>query len=197
MTQPRRPDPKTSIAIVVPLHEFDENGKPVVVRRPGRPRRVERAPTIDERVYLETVAAEAEHAISTDPIVTASSGTPDPATVVEKTMQQVAQEAAGLLWLRQRAVRDGADGAKLASRRVAALLKVGELAVLREQLARESGDLDPQHVMQAVGMLVSEVEETVRDVAEPEVANTFMCKLRERMKAANFPASAATQGAAR
>jgi Zn-dependent protease with chaperone function len=140
------------------------------------------------------VAAQAERAIAEDGLVMASdTQETNPSLIVERAMREVAVEAASLLYSRQRAVRAGADGAKLASRRVQALLRISELAVLRETLRRESGEMDPDHVERAVAMLVEAVREVVQDVAAPEVASRFMSRLKEKMRQADFPASACTQ----
>ena len=178
-------------AVVIPFARVVEGEAPLLLRKPGRPRRAATAPMISQRAYEEAVAAEAERAIAEDGLVVASSDTQrtEPHVVVSRAIGEVANESAALLWERRRATQEGRDSSKLSSRRVAALLRIGELAVLKEQLARDSGDLDPQHVAQAVEMLIEAVEEAVRDVAEPEVANRFMSRLKKKMTDANFPAS--------
>jgi DNA-binding response OmpR family regulator len=132
---------------------------------------------------LDAISAQAARAIAEDGLVVAS-GTQetDPREVITRAMVAVAEESAALAWERARRPCE-----KTASRRVQALLRVAELVVLREQLARESGDLNPEHVERAVGMLISEVEQVSNDVAEPEVANVFMSRLHAKMKAGDFP----------
>ena len=191
MTLPRRPDEPT-VAVVIPIRALHEQGEPVVVRRPGRPRRVETAPTLDEEVYMTHVSELAERAILQDEVVVASGGS-DARRIVEATIVATAQEAAALHFDRMKAQRDGGQAARVSSRRVQALLRVAELVILKEQLARDSGDLDPAHVTQAVEMLLDCVREVVEDVATPEIAERFMSRLQDKMTEADFPTSACTQ----
>ncbi len=194
MTMPRRPS-QPAAAVVLPLRALHEGREPVVVRRPGAPRRIERAPTIREADYHETIAAQADRAIAEDGLVVASLGLPDPKYLIEATMREVAVEAAALRFDRESAVRHGrADAERISSRRVQALLRVAELAVLKEHLRRDSGDLNPAHVTQAVGMLLDTVREVVEDCAEPGVATMFMSRLFEKMRAADFPSSVTRAG---
>jgi hypothetical protein len=190
MTQPRRPDPKTSIAVVLPLRRLDEHGKPVVIRRACRPRRVEKAPTIDERVYEATIAAEAERAIEQDGVVRAASGA-DAKLLLDHLIAAAAVETAGLKHDRERAVRAGRDAAKLSTRRIAGLSHLAELILVRERIRREDPEPDPRQVALLVEMLVECVSDVVQEVAEPQVADLFMARLKLKMGAADFPASAA------
>jgi len=192
MTQPHRPDPQNSVAVVIPIRQLDEHGEPVIVRRPGAPRRITKAPTIREADYHAAVAEAAERAMSEDMVLAAASGN-DPLKVIQATMAATAHEAAALLFERQRAVRAGRpQAARISSKRVQALCRVGEGVVLCEQLRRDAGDLDQEHLAQAIKMLVETVESVITDVAEPVVADRFMSRLRAKMQQADFPGSIAT-----
>ncbi|MFI5300893.1 MAG: hypothetical protein ACHREM_22655 [Polyangiales bacterium] len=187
MTMPRRPDGATSVAVVIPLHALNEHGEPVVARRPGRPRRVEKAPTISEDLYNEALFTKVSEAINIDDIVLATMSD-DPISVIDETMHAVACEAAALLWDRQRAQKEGkADAGRISSRRVAALVRVGELAVLRESLRRDGGEPKAEHVEAITRMISADVEAVVEDVAPTETAAAFVARLRERIAKAAIP----------
>jgi hypothetical protein len=191
MTSPRTHDTPT-VAIVIPLERLTDGERPVVRRRPGRPRRVERAPTVDEQVYLDTVAASITQAIGQDPLVLASSGD-DPVRVLDLAIAGVASEAAALRWDRERAVREGrAEADRISSRRVGALLRLADLLLLREQLRQDAGELDPDQVDRVVALLVAEVEAAIREVAPDDVEERFLTVLKAKMASANFPAATGT-----
>lgn len=190
MTLPIRPDPAHSVAVVLPLSQLDEHGAPVIVRRRGRQRRIERGcPTVSQELYEEAIARAAEQATEVDEVVVASQGN-NPVELINKVVAAVASETAALRWERARAVREGRPNAEqISSRRVAALGRLADLLLMREHLRREEGDLDPAQLEQVVQLLVATVEEVIGDVAEPETADRFMASLRRRMTVANFPAA--------
>lgn len=186
MTMPRRPT-EPSVAVVLPIRQLREAGEPVVVRRPGRPRRVATAPTIDERAYHEAVAAAVGHAIEQDEVVTATSAD-DPKLVIERTMVAVACEAAALGWDRIKSQNEGrADAEKISSRRVAALCRLADLVVVREQMQREAGEMSDEDVGRASDLFIQEMEETAREVAPVEVAEAFISTFRQKVAAAHVP----------
>lgn len=187
------PKPPTGprTAVVIPFSFVHAGEPPVVRRRPGRPRRLERAPLVDEALYNDAVAAEAERAIQEDATVLTSSGAPEPARMIQRALEGAAHESAALGFERRRAIREGrSDAEKISSRRVQALLRVAELVVAREHLRRDSSELDPQQVGQAVQMLVASVESVITEVADPAIADLFLSRLQQKLSAANFPEAA-------
>lgn len=192
MTQPRRPDPHT-VAVILPLHRLHENGAPVVVRRPGRPRRVESAPTISEAEYHQAIARAAALGIEQDSVVAASAS--DPKSIIEKTMIAVAEEAAALRWDRERAQREGrAEAERISSRRVSALMRLAELAVVREELRHDDPEPEPAHVAKILDMLVAEVEAAVRETASPDVAEKFLNAVKVKLAASSLASTGAAAG---
>ena len=129
MTLPIRPDPAHSVAVVLPLSQLDEHGAPVIVRRRGRQRRIERGcPTVSQELYEEAIARAAEQATEVDEVVVASQGN-NPVELINKVVAAVASETAALRWERARAVREGRPNAEqISSRRVAALGRLAESA---------------------------------------------------------------------
>ena len=197
MTAPKPPS-EPVVAIIIPIRELDDVGRPVVRRRPGRPRRVESAPTIDEALYNDAIAKAANDAIEQDSVVTAAKAN-DSLAVVDRAIRSVAEEAAALKFDREVATRQGRSDAaeRTSSRRVGALARIGELLGIRDQLRRGKDDLDPDLVERAVALLVAQVEEVVTEVGDVPMADRFMAALRAQMAAAGHPASWGTSQRAR
>lgn len=185
MTMPHRPS-EPCVAVVVPIRQLYEHGEPVVIRRPGRPRRVETAPCISQAAYESAISRAAEREIEKDEIVVAATAN-DPKKVINEVMAGVAQESAALLWDRIRSTREGkSEGEKISSRRVAGLLRLAELAVLREEMEREDPDPKPEDIEKVLGMLFAEVEEAVAETAPPEVAAAFLKSLKAKVAASGL-----------
>jgi hypothetical protein len=107
--------------------------------------------------------------------------------IIDQTMRAIAQESAAILWVREHAIgKAGVE--KVSSRRVAALTRLGELAVIRAELDAASLEPDPEDAQHVVGLLMAEVEKIVHEVAEPAMATRFLAHLRAQMAAAAFPA---------
>jgi hypothetical protein len=189
MTSPVRPDPARSVAVILPIKQLDANGDPVIVRRRGRRRRIERgAPTVSQELYEEVIALAAAEVCETDDVVVACRQD-NPVDLISKAMIAVAREAAALKFDRERAVREGRpDADRVCSRHVAALARLGELVGVRAQITAQSQEPDPADVERVVTLLVRTVEETINEAAAPEVAARFMTVLRELMAEADFPA---------
>lgn len=191
MTMPRRPS-EPCVAVVVPIRQLHDNGVPVIRRRPGRPRRVESSPTVSEQVYLDAVAEAVERGIEQDEVVVASSAG-DPKKVVDEVMSAVARETGALLWDRIKSQREGkAEAEKISSRRVAGLMRLAELAVVREQLESEDPEPKHEHVEKILGMLMAEVEQAVSETASPEIAQRFLSALKTKMSASGLPSTGRT-----
>ena len=192
MTKPHMPQGPLA-AVVIPLRQLEDGPTPLVRRRPGRPRRLECAPTIDERAYHQAVGRAADIAIRADELVRAE--TDAPLDIIQRAMDGVAREAASLAWERRRAQREGRPEAeRISGRRVNALGRLADLVAAREQLRREGGTIRPEHIETIIGMLVGAVRETVREVAPAETASAFMAALTARMSAASFPACCTASG---
>jgi hypothetical protein len=188
MTTPLPPTAPV-VAVVIPLRELEDGERPVVRRRCGRPRRLETAPTVSDEAYFAAVAAAASAAESQDePLNATLKGTP--AEVLHAAIKAVAVESAALAWNRRQAQAAGkVDVERISSRRVNALGRLADLVVLREQLRRESQEMDPELLDRAVALFASEVEDVIREVADAPLAERFVAALRARMEAAGPPST--------
>ena len=195
MTCPREPQGPV-VAIVVPIRALADGERPVVRRRPGRPRRVETAPTVDEEVYHQAIAEAVERGIAEDPVVRAVESD-NPGQVILAALRAAAVESAALLWVRERAQREGRPGPevdKLCARRTNALCRLADLTIAKAKLDAESTTIDSEDAERLAGLLVAEVEEVIHEVAPADMAGRFLASLRSQMLAAGHPA---TWGAAK
>jgi hypothetical protein len=120
----------------IPLHAVTiaADGAPLVVRRkPGRPKKVEVAPSGDELQYAAEVNEAREQHVHADPLVRALGGQRSTSEVLHQLKVGISKEAAALLFDRQQAAARGRPIEQLISRRIDALHKVAliELGVRR------------------------------------------------------------------
>jgi hypothetical protein len=144
----------------------------------GRPPKARVAPSFDERVYHEEVAALRQQALADDPLVLAADG--KGGDVIEQVIIQIAAEAAGLRWDRMRAEERGLETTpQLCSRVLDAYAKLSTLVLQRHELQR--GEPTDAQVGLVKAMFLNDIEESVTDVLGVEVASPFIERLRARI----------------
>jgi len=187
MTSPLEPiGPR--VAVVIPIAQLAGGERTIVRRRKGRPRRVETAPTVDEEAYLAAVTAAAAAAEAHDePLQATRNG--GAGHVVDAAIRAVAVETAALAWDRRKAQAAGSDAGRVSSRRTNALMRLADLVLVREQLRRESQDLDPELLDRAAALFAAQVEDVIREVVDAPVADRFIAALRDRMTTAGPPST--------
>ena len=188
MTNPL-PPVEPVVAVVIPLRQLESGERPLVRRKGGRPRRVENAPTISEAAYMDALAIAASAAEAQDePLQATLDG--NAVAVIDASIRAVAVETGALAWERARAMRAGKPEAdRIASRRTNALMRLADLVLVREQLRRESQDLDPELLDRAVGLFALQVEDVIREVVDAPTAEQFIATLRARLDAAGPPST--------
>ncbi len=154
----------------------------LVHRRPGRPWKVETAPTVDERAYTALVATARRAHVEGDGLVALGS---DAATddVLDAVIIRVAEEAAGLAFGAQRAEGEGRDATMIRGRRIKALLQLAGLLRERELLRRERGGLSEDDVPVVKGDFRQRVREVVEATLPPEKATEFLFKFETKLGA--------------
>jgi hypothetical protein len=185
MTTPLPPT-RPTLSLVVPIEQVAQGEPPIVRLRPGRCRRADARPTLSQRAYEAELSARASRMIDEDRMAIAASGS-DAVAIVDHAMRAIAEESAALLWDRTHAIgKPGAE--KLSTKRVNALVRLGELAAIRAQLAAASFEPRAEDVERVVALLMGATERVVTDIAEPEMAARFLAHMKESMAAADFPA---------
>jgi hypothetical protein len=176
------PRTEPALAVVVPIRNLDAGEQPVVRRRPGRPRKVMNAPSIDERHYHAKMAEMSSEFIDADPLLRVAKSEMEggSAGVLDLVLQGLAAEQAGLLWERQRAQAQGKDAATLSSRRVDGLMKIAHILVAQGN--GHEHDLPPEKIMSALRRsFLATVSEITTETMPPATAAAFMEMLGVRL----------------
>jgi SpoVK/Ycf46/Vps4 family AAA+-type ATPase len=175
MSSPPPPnDPNNVVAFdVVPLK-----------RGPGRPRSFQRAPTLTERARRENVRERLREHVARDATVTAISKPMERESTarLDLVMREIALEAASLGWDSQRALVEGRrDAERLASRRIAALERIGQLALERARAGVEDGHVNPHHpkVQRLVAWFLGELAAAANETLAPSDAEKFLARFNE------------------
>lgn len=142
-------------------------------RGPGRIRMPKPRPSRQRREKIAAYNAEADAFVRTDAVVTASAE--GSVEVLYAARDEVAREAAALLWERRRQPPGSREAARISSRRVAALAEVGHLTV---QIARaHPGEPSPERIRKVLGQLRKEVEGVIGDLFDAPAAAALRARL--------------------
>lgn len=149
-------------------------------RRPGRPRKVERAPSPDEIVRHDRELSRRQDAEARDDVVRACRPRhAETVEVFERLVLEAARECAALGWQRREAEKRGLDIQRIASRRIGALTALASLVRLLH-IAR-NGEPSPEQMKRVIGLLVEEVVNAAYEVLPSATADTFVGRLRESL----------------
>lgn len=149
-------------------------------RRPGRPRKVERAPAPEELVRHACELARREDAQARDDVLRACGPRrAETVEVFEQLVLEAARECAALAWQRREAEKRGRDIQRIASRRIGALMALATLIRLLH-IAR-NGEPSAEQMRRVVGLLLEEVENAAYEVLPSATADTFVARLRESL----------------
>jgi hypothetical protein len=121
--------------VVFPINKV--LGKQMLVKRQrGRPRKVERRPSINQSEYNAAVGAACESSIASDSLVVALQGDRRGPEIIHAVTLGIAMETAALGLLRRQQQAEGKDTAQISSRRVSGL---GQLANVFLELSTWGG----------------------------------------------------------
>lgn len=158
---------------VIPLHAVPTQLGERIERKPGRPRKVRLAPTASENQYQDTMNRLREAALATDPILAAHSSEETVRCVIE----QLASEAASLLWEREQAQDRGLESAaQLSSRRVDALSKLANVVVAAHRLGVYGNDPSPEKLKMVLNQWMKTISDVTYEILPAEDACSFMTR---------------------
>jgi hypothetical protein len=152
----------------LPLHALPNDAFTKVRRLPGRPRRVEKAPDLDELEYASRSNASRAAWIEQDELLQAMRGGADVGDVLHCIRERLAREAAGFEFDLTKATANGRDAAQLVARRIDALLKLAAIEVARHRLSIDDFDARSPRVQQVVDLLVAEIRDVATQVLPPD-----------------------------
>jgi hypothetical protein len=155
----------------IPLHAVSvaADGSPLIIKRkPGRPKKVEVAPSGDELAYAAEVNDAREQHVHADPLVRALGGECGTPEVLHELKIGIAKEAAALLFDRQQAAARARPIEQLISRRIDALHKVAliELGIRR---LRADDFIDPygKQMQTAFRLFLGTVDDVANETLGP------------------------------
>lgn len=139
----------------------------VVKRKPGRPRKVDRAPTTSDLEYHAKMAEIREDFLESDAVVQAIAVDADSHELFKCIKLEVAKEAASLHFERIETEKRGRDTSMISGRRIEALKKVAEIEMKVKEA--EAGSINPKsEKMQKIFALWVEILQKIAKEVLPE-----------------------------
>jgi len=177
------PDPPSPTPLPLHLLAADDPETGVVIRRrPGRPKKVVVAPTVDQLAYDEQVAELRRRHLQGDPLLAALTDGQPGAEVIHETMVGIARESAALRVDRERAEREGRDIALIATRRIEALGRLASIVLGLKKLGVDEFLASPGMIRKIVEVWLREVAEIVHETVPSELGEVLMKRYEERLR---------------
>lgn len=193
-SDPTEPD-VAPLRLVLPVHDVatGEAAKiaPMVKRRPGRPRKVELRPTIEDLAYHAMALTARERFVADDPLVRAIEGRADTRSILNLAMRQMAEEAASLAFEEVEIQKRGRDAAQTSSRRIDALKKVAEIQLQLREMEGETLNTASEQFQRVFALWVERLTAVLQVVLEPQQVDLVMSRFAAAMAKWEEEASAA------
>lgn len=166
---------------VITLPIQDATGD-VARRRPGRPRAVEKKPTLDDLAYHQEIAEQRLRFLEEDSVVQSVKKKIHAPQTIHEIRINLAKEAADLEWQKLELGKRGRDVSQVISRRADILLRLASLEL--EAMRADASTLDPwSEPMQKVFQLwVETLKKVISDVLSEAQANAFYTMLESRLE---------------
>lgn len=173
----------TAVTRIAPMHELPSRERTRIraafSKGKGRSKTIAMAPvpTIDAADYHRVIEEARRLHVDGDVVVTAQANESDLTVRLQLIEQSLAREAAGLLFDRRQAEKEGRDGAQLAGRRIDALIKLSSVVMERCHLGLTGGN--PEHMRIAEDLFISTVQLVATETLPSDRADSFMKALQE------------------
>jgi hypothetical protein len=148
----------------------------------GRPKTVERAPTLVDLQYHAEIAAQKIDFIEHDPVVQSSVRRESPIGTLRTIKTEIAKEAAALHFQRIENEKYGKDTSQISVRRVDALSKVVAVELELKKLDGDFLDLRSEKFQRVFKYLIQTIEEVAKETLTPEMIDLFFNRLGSRME---------------
>jgi hypothetical protein len=146
-------------------------------RGPGRVRTPARRPS-PRRVAKTTIYnEELDKFTEADSVVMAAAG--DSNESLYRTRDEVAREAAALLFERRRAVPGSREAARISTRRIGALVEVGSLTIAINRA--HPGQPSPERLRRVLGLLRQDVQTVIDDLFDEPAVTALRAALAARL----------------
>lgn len=167
---------RNKILSTLPVHAVSGNksGK-------GRPKAVNRAPSVVDLQYHAEMAAQKSDYIENDPVVLSSTKRQDPISTLRIIKKEIAKEAAALGFQRLENEKYGKDTSQISVRRVDALSKVVAVELELKKLDGDFLDLKSEKFQRIFKFWIETLQEVAQDTLTPELIDLFFNRLGTKL----------------
>jgi isopropylmalate/homocitrate/citramalate synthase len=166
-----------AVAAVVPLHAATGPVK----RGPGRPRRINPKPTVDDLAYHAEMQQRKAEFIDSDVIVGSIGGRKESAERLQALQLEIAKEAASLLFSRIDIEKYGKDSTQVSSRRIAALREVASIELEIKKLGVAGIDLSSERFQRVFAFFIETLKEAASEVLTTEQLDLLFNRLETKL----------------
>jgi hypothetical protein len=169
---------------LVPAHDAPrtEKNELKIKRGPGRPRKVERAPTTSDLEYNALMAEQRQSFIASDPLVRTIDGKGDSLEILYHIKREVAREAASLHFERIETEKRGRDTGQVSSRRIEALKKIADIELKIKEIDSESINMSSERMQKVFALWVETMREIAQETLPQEVLDLFFNRFASAME---------------
>lgn len=152
-----------------------------VKRGPGRPRKVERAPTVNDLEYHAEMAEERQKYIASDNLVKKIEENSDVLGILRLIKLEVAKEAASLGFESLEQSKRGKDTGQVTSRRIEALKRIADIELKIKEIDASAINLSSERLQRLFGLWVEVMREVANETLPLETVDLFFNKFATAM----------------
>jgi hypothetical protein len=176
--------PKNAVAVasdgnVVPLHAATGAN---IKRGPGRPKKINPKPTVDDLTYHAETAKQRQAFIDTDPLVQTAISRTEAIDTLQRVKEQVAREAASLQFAKIEEEKYGRDTSQMSSRRIAALREIASIELEIKKLGVTMIDLKGERFQKIFQFFLETVHEAAAATLTPEQVDLLLNRLGTKLE---------------
>jgi hypothetical protein len=151
-------------------------------KSPGRPKKIEKAPTQSDLEYHALVAEEKVRFVDSDPLVRSIEAGCDTLSLLHRIKLDLAKETACLHFQRIENEKLGRDTAQVSTRRIDALERLAKIELKIREADRDSINLGGEKMQKVFALWVEVMREVAQEVLPPEFMDLFFSKFSSAME---------------
>lgn len=167
------------VGLPLPIHAVPGGG---VKRRPGRPKKINPRPTIEDLEYHEATLRRKAAFIQDDSLVKAASTGHTSVEVLQHIKAEIARESAALLFARNEEEKYGRDTSQISSRRISALREIASLETEIRNLGATVIDLRSEQFQKVISYFLECIRDVATDTLSTEQVNLFFNRLETKLE---------------
>lgn len=176
--EPSKADRDLAVATVVNL--ADVTSVPAKRGR-GRPRKIEKKPTVDDLAYHAQMQAEEIEFVESDEIVKVTTERKNSAEVLHQIKERLARQAANLEFRRIELNKRGADTAQIISRQAAVLREIAAIELKIRELGSHTLDLRGESFQRVFKLFLTKISSVAQETLPAEQFDIFFNKLENEL----------------